>query len=121
MPGLTHPPAFQDSIARTAVWWALPAILLIVAARMGVLLLTPTDLHGDEAQYFAWSRELAGGYFSKPPLVAWAIRASTELFGTAEWAVRLWSPLAHGLAALALWRAGARLFGDATGAWAALA
>ena len=101
--------------------WALSALLLIVASRVVVLLLTPNDLHGDEAQYAAWSRELAGGYFSKPPLVAWAIRASTEVFGTAEWAVRLWSPLAHGLAALALWRAGARLFDEVTGAWAALA
>ena len=32
----------------------------------------------DEAQYWTWSRELAFGYFSKPPMIAWLIRVSTD-------------------------------------------
>jgi undecaprenyl-diphosphatase len=50
----------------------------------------PIDLSGDEAQYWDWSRALDWSYYSKGPLVAYIIRASTELTGSSEmWAVRL--------------------------------
>ena len=39
------------------------------------------DLCGDEAEYWAWSRELDWSYFSRGPVVAWLIRLGTELFG----------------------------------------
>ncbi|MDM7457550.1 MAG: glycosyltransferase family 39 protein [Tepidimonas sp.] len=38
-------------------------------------------LHIDEAQYWTWSRELAWGYYSKPPVIAALIAASTALWG----------------------------------------
>ena len=101
--------------------WAAGVIFLLVAVRVVGLAFSPLDLHGDEAQYFAWSRELAGGYFSKPPLIAWVIAASTAVFGTGEWAVRMWSPVAHGLAAGCVFMAGRRLFGAREGFWSALA
>ena len=101
--------------------WAAVVILSITALRVVGLLASPLDLHGDEAQYFAWSRDLAGGYYSKPPGIAWVIAASTALFGTEEWAVRVWSPVVHGLAAGAVHLAGRRLFDERTGFWAALA
>ncbi|HOJ34087.1 MAG TPA: glycosyltransferase family 39 protein [Candidatus Hydrogenedentes bacterium] len=46
------------------------------------------DLAGDEAQYWDWSRRLALGYYSKPPLVAYVIRALTNAGGNKEWAIR---------------------------------
>jgi len=50
----------------------------------------PIDLSGDEAQYWDWSRQLDWSYYSKGPLVAYIIRASTELFQSNEmWVVRL--------------------------------
>jgi undecaprenyl-diphosphatase len=49
----------------------------------------PIDLSGDEAHYWEWSRDLDIGYYSKGPLVAWMIRASTSVFGNEMWAVRL--------------------------------
>jgi 4-amino-4-deoxy-L-arabinose transferase-like glycosyltransferase len=50
----------------------------------------PIDLSGDEAQYWDWSRALDWSYYSKGPLVAYIIRASTELTGSNQmWAVRL--------------------------------
>ncbi|HEY7115020.1 MAG TPA: glycosyltransferase family 39 protein [Tepidisphaeraceae bacterium] len=49
----------------------------------------PIDLSGDEAQYWDWSRALDWSYYSKGPLVAWIIRASTSVFGNQMWAVRL--------------------------------
>jgi 4-amino-4-deoxy-L-arabinose transferase-like glycosyltransferase len=42
----------------------------------------------DEAYYWVWSRHLAGGYLDHPPMVAWIIRAATELLGTSEFSVR---------------------------------
>ena len=46
------------------------------------------DLFFDEAQYWSWSRDLAFGYFSKPPLLAWLIAAVTHVCGDAEICVR---------------------------------
>jgi hypothetical protein len=45
-------------------------------------------LSGDEAQYWDWSRRLALGYYSKPPLVAYVIRELTQIAGNKEWAIR---------------------------------
>lgn len=81
-------------------------VALIVGARIAVLWFTPTDLFFDEAQYWAWGQEPAFGYFSKPPLIGWIIRATTELAGSiAPFWIRLPAPLFHGATAiiLALW------------------
>ena len=83
--------------------------------RIAVLFATPLELYPDEAQYWAWSRDLAFGYFSKPPMIAWLIRATTALGGDAEPWVRLSAPLLHAGAAIALQRVGARLYDDWTG------
>lgn len=87
--------------------------------RIAFLRVSPLDLGYDEAQYWAWSQSLAWGYFSKPPLIAWAIAATTNLFGTdAEWAVRLVSPIAHAVAACALFALGRMMYGAWAGFWA---
>ncbi len=49
----------------------------------------PLALAPDEAHYWEWSRRLDWSYYSKGPLVAWLIAASTALFGTSELSVRL--------------------------------
>jgi len=46
------------------------------------------DLAGDEAQYWDWSRRLALGYYSKPPLVAYVIAVLVAAGGNQEWAIR---------------------------------
>lgn len=46
------------------------------------------DLAGDEAQYWDWSRRLALGYYSKPPLIAYLMRLLTGAAGNKEWAIR---------------------------------
>lgn len=98
---------------------ALALVGGLTALRLAALFATPLELYPDEAQYWAWSRELAFGYFSKPPMVAWLIRATTAVGGDAEPWVRLSAPLLHAAAALALQRAGARLYGGWAGFWAA--
>lgn len=84
------------------------------------MILMPFGLHGDEAQYWSWSREPDWGYYSKPPLIAWIIAAFTTVFGHAEWAIRLPSALFHGLTTLVIYATAKRAFDERTAFWAAL-
>ena len=88
--------------------------------RVWGLMASPLDLHFDEAQYWSWSQTLEWGYFSKPPLIAWAIAGVTSIFGDAEWAVRLSAPVAHTIGALALFALGRSMFGPWQGFWAGI-
>lgn len=99
--------------------WVLWLLVGLSGARILWLFLSPLGLHGDEAQYWTWSRSLEWGYFSKPPMIAWLIGATTGMFGDAEWAVRLSSPLIHPLTAYVLFRTGRFLFDARTGFFAA--
>jgi 4-amino-4-deoxy-L-arabinose transferase-like glycosyltransferase len=78
-------------------------VALVVLLRLVMVFYWDVPLAIDEAQYLVWSRELQAGYFSKPPVIAWAIAASTGLCGaeTASCA-RMLHPVALGLAGLGL-------------------
>ncbi len=93
-------------------------VATLTAVRLIGSMLTPLSLHPDEAQYWTWSRGFDWGYFSKPPLVAWVIAATTSVFGNEPWAVRLAAPFAHAGAAGALFALGRRMYGAAAGWWA---
>lgn len=99
---------------------ALAAVLAVTLWRVVELAASPLNLSFDEAQYWSWSLTPAFGYFSKPPLVAWVIAATTALFGQAEWAVRLGSPLAHAGTALAIFALARRVKGGRVGLLSAL-
>jgi 4-amino-4-deoxy-L-arabinose transferase-like glycosyltransferase len=99
---------------RRALRIALIVVAATTALRIAALFLTPLQLYPDEAQYWLWSRHLAWGYASKPPLIAWLIRLTTSLDDAEAW-VRLSAPLLHAIAALALFGAGRRLYGPAAG------
>jgi 4-amino-4-deoxy-L-arabinose transferase-like glycosyltransferase len=95
---------------------SIVAVLAVVTAvRIAVLFVSPLELYPDEAQYWLWSRHLAFGYFSKPPLIAWLIRATTMAGGQSEAWVRLSAPILHGLAAVFMALAGRRLYGGCVG------
>ncbi len=94
-------------------------VLGLGALRLLGLYFSPTNLHGDEAQYWAWSRNFDWGYYSKPPMIAWLIAATTSIFGNAEWAVRISSPLIHPVIAYVLFRTGRFIYDDRAGFWAA--
>ncbi len=100
--------------------WALAAILAALALRWAVLALELAPLHFDEAQYWSYGEALDFGYYSKPPLAAWLIRASTEVFGDTVFGVRFFAPALHGGVAWLLFATGRRLFDARTGFWAAL-
>jgi 4-amino-4-deoxy-L-arabinose transferase-like glycosyltransferase len=103
------------SITR-AVWFF---ILGLTAVRL--TLLGTTDLHFDEAHYWMWSERLAPGYFSKGPGIAFALRASTALFGDTEFGVRFWSPFLGAGTSLLIYYFAKRLFSATTGFWAVIA
>jgi len=99
--------------------WTLCLIAALLVFRVAALLISPWGLHGDEAQYWAWSKDLDWGYFTKPPLIAWTIWATTSVFGDAEWAVRLSSPLLHSITAFVIFKTARLAFDAKTGFWAA--
>lgn len=93
--------------------WFAPALGIVAAItglRILLLAFAQADLFVDEAQYWLWGQDLAFGYYSKPPLIAWVIRAATELAGSdAPFWVRLPAPLFHAATALILGGIAARL------------
>ena len=103
------------SYAAKAMWLLLGLLIFRIAA----LIISPLELHGDEAQYWAWAQEIDFGYFSKPPMVAWVIATTTAIFGDAEWAVRLGSPIIHTLTAGVLFLTGRKLRSEKVGFYAA--
>lgn len=95
-------------------------IVVLTAARVTALVLTPLNLGPDEAQYWSWSLDLTAGYFSKPPLIAWLIGGSTAICGTQEYCIRLFSPFMHAATGFVLFLAASRLYDERVGFWSAL-
>jgi 4-amino-4-deoxy-L-arabinose transferase-like glycosyltransferase len=107
-------------------WSWLPMALLCVGGVTGIrvacLAVDQTDLFVDEAQYWLWGQELAFGYYSKPPMIGWVIRAVTDLAGsdTVFW-VRLPASLFHAVTALFLAASANHLDGPRAAVFVALA
>jgi 4-amino-4-deoxy-L-arabinose transferase-like glycosyltransferase len=100
---------------------AIAAVLGLTLWRVWGLAIAPTDLFVDEAQYWLWSRTPDFGYFSKPPLIAWAIGGATALGGSdAPFWVRLPAPLFHAATAFILMALARGAFGDRAAAWTGL-
>ncbi|PPB79605.1 dolichyl-phosphate-mannose-protein mannosyltransferase [Albidovulum inexpectatum] len=102
----------------------LPRAALVVGvvtfARVVALWFNRTDLFVDESQYWLWGQRLDLGYYSKPPLIAWLIRAVTDLAGSdAPFFVRLPAPFLHALTALVLGAVAARLHSARAAIWVA--
>ncbi len=115
----SHAGTLASASSRYALLLAA-ALAGLLAFRLFALSLNQTDLFFDEAQYWAWSQELALGYFSKPPLIAWIIRLTTDICGSGEFCVRLASPILYTGAAVFIYLAGAKLYDAATGFWSAV-
>ncbi len=69
---------------------ALPApILLTVLLALRLIAAARGGLVPDETYYWLWAQHPSFGYYDHPPMVAWWIGASTTLFGSSAFAVRL--------------------------------
>lgn len=99
--------------------WVIGAILLL---RLVGLWLDRTDLYVDEAQYWLWGQDLAFGYYSKPPMIGWLLRAVTDLAGSdAAFWVRLPAIALHGVTAALLAAITARHIAPRAAPWVAAA
>jgi len=103
--------------------YLLPLVLCLgalLALRLAGIGASEINLGVDEAQYWTWSRDLDFGYFSKPPLIAWIIRATTEICGDSEICIRSASPILYTFASLMLFLSGRALFDARIGFWSAI-
>src|SRR6266699_6449177 len=106
----------REMTTTRAAWFF---IIALTAIRL--LMLPTTDLEFDEAHYWMWSERLAPAYFSKGPGIAFAMRASTAVFGANEFGVRFFSPVLAAGTSLLLFYFARRLFSSAAGFWAVVA
>ena len=107
--------ALQQSAPDSHLKLALSMTVAACVLRLIILFVTPLELHPDEAQYWLWSRHLDLGYFSKPPLIAWLIAATTAVGGDTEPWVRLSGPFMHAATGLFLFFTGRRLYSPVVG------
>ncbi len=73
------------SYRRATLLW----LLALTAFHLWFIASGRWPLSGDEAHYWEWSRHLDWSYYSKGPMVAYLIAASTRLGGHTEFWVRL--------------------------------
>jgi 4-amino-4-deoxy-L-arabinose transferase-like glycosyltransferase len=68
------------------------------------------NLYVDEAQYWYWAQDLAWGYYSKPPMIAVIIAATTGMCGDGEFCVRAGSLLLYPLSTWLLFLVARKMF-----------
>ncbi len=111
----------SDLIRRTS--WSQRAMSVIgglLVLRIAYAAVVPIDLVHDEAYYWDWSRRLDWCYYSKPPMVAWLVAASTQLFGPSTLAVRLPAVLLGTGGLVLVYLLASQLYDARTGFWAVL-
>lgn len=111
--------------APSRVLLLLACLVLIALWRLLAAWHGRPELYADEAQYWTWALQPDWGYFSKPPMVAWAIGLSRSLFGDSEVGVRALSPLLYSMTSWVLFLLLRRLFktdplGEDIAFWSAL-
>jgi 4-amino-4-deoxy-L-arabinose transferase-like glycosyltransferase len=107
-------------LSESGNWFARTLILVaaVTAARLILLAFNRTDLFVDESQYWLWGQNLDFGYYSKPPLIGWVIRAVTDLAGSdSPFWVRAPGAILHAATALILAALASRLFGPRAAFW----
>jgi dolichyl-phosphate-mannose-protein mannosyltransferase len=95
-------------------------LAVLTALRLAGLRLSVVDLFYDEAQYWSWAQDLAFGYFSKPPLLAWLLAATRQVCGDGEWCIRSPAPILYFATSLAVYFTARLLYDERTGFWAGL-
>ena len=99
----------------------LVLLALLTAYRLWVIPRLGVTLYIDEAQYWTWAQDLDWGYFSKPPVIAWLIAATTTVFGDGMLAVKLPALLLYPATAWLMFLLGQKLFDARVGFRAGLA
>ncbi len=89
--------------------------LALIAALIGLraIMAAVLPLSADEAYYWLWSKRLAFGYYDHPPMIAWAIRAGTEVFGDTPLGVRFAGIVLSLPASWLVWQSASLILKDA--------
>ncbi len=97
-------------IERRAGLFLLLLLVGITVYRVWVVASSGLNLYVDEAQYWYWAQQLDWGYYSKPPVIAAIIAATTGVCGDSEVCVRAGSLVLYPLSTLLLFLLAKRLF-----------
>src|SRR5262245_14242277 len=100
--------------------WTIAILAVLTAIRLIGLRYSVVDLFFDEAQYWAWSREPAFGYFSKPPLLAWTIALAERVCGSSEACLRAPAPILYFGTSLIVYAVARQLYDAQVAFYAAL-
>ena len=106
--------------------WRVAVGVTIAAWVVRLFFAARLPLFPDETYYWDWSRQLSGGYFDHPPMIAVLIRAGTALAGAlggdpTPLAIRFFSVVAGAVASLAAAVTARRIGGARAALYAALA
>ena len=116
--------SLSDTTSRSRVVAGLGLAVAILAVLTAVRLIglkySVVDLFFDEAQYWAWSREPAFGYFSKPPLLAWTIALAERICGSSEACIRAPAPILYFGTSLVVYAVARQLYDAQVAFYAAL-
>jgi 4-amino-4-deoxy-L-arabinose transferase-like glycosyltransferase len=99
---------------------AVATLAVLTVIRLIGLRFSVVDLYFDESQYWAWSREPAFGYYSKPPLLAWIIALAENVCGTSEACIRAPAPILYFATSLIVYAIARHLYDERVAFFAAL-
>jgi len=108
------------SLPKSRLGLAVAVLAALTLVRLIGLSTSVVDLFPDEAQYWSWSRDLAWGYFSKPPLLAWTIALADQVCGSAEACIRAPAPILYFATSLVVYGIAAALYDERAAFWAAM-
>ena len=109
----------QDS--STDILWLLAFVVILTLWRLSVHYTTDFTLYLDEAYYWYWAKHLDWGFYSKPPVIAGIIAATTSVCGDGELCVRAGSLIIYPFTSLLIFLIGARLFDTRVGLYSGVA
>ncbi len=103
--------------------YLLLALMALTLWRYGVMSTMSdnnTSLYIDEAQYWFWSQHLDLGFYSKPPVIALIIAATTSVCGDGETCIRAGSLIVYPFTSLLIYFSATFLFNRRIGLVSAL-
>lgn len=105
---------------RPGLLWLCLILIPLTGYRFMALSQADLQLYFDEAYYWGWSLQPAFGYYSKPPMIAWTIRAATTLCGDGELCIHSPPLVLYALTTLIIYAIGCHLFSRTVGFVSAL-
>lgn len=86
-------------------------IIILLLALLSTIYNAYLPLHGDEAYYWLWSKNLQTGYYDHPPLIAYMIYLS-NFISEQEWGVRLINVFSLSIGAIYIFKLTNEMFNE---------